>query len=343
MNQLYFLLQQNNCLKNNQSLLNSQNNLTNLNQKIFLQKKRNSDELNNIFDTKAQFPFLEQKSGQNLENNNQKGNKENELDIKEDGLRRIIDGNSNLNSSFINNFNLIEKKNKSYNSDNTSLNINHIGDKNLICHNDDAFNSNKINEKDAKNFFNNQMENNNIDSKNDSPQCNIIIKNKYFSITNTIFEEKLNVNDKINTLNRKESPTLDGSENNNEVKVLKNNKAVYVNSCLLNSPSESKNLKKLNKIAFIGRSKRSSKFRGVSKNGNQWQVLLMHKKGKSYVGSYNSEELAAKIYDILAIKYRGVKARTNFKYTFNQIKKIGDIDFDIKSKNLGDLVAHLEI
>ena len=69
----------------------------------------------------------------------------------------------------------------------------------------------------------------------------------------------------------------------------------------------------------------------------------MHKRGKSYVGNYNSEELAAKIYDILALKYRGIKARTNFKYTYQQIKKIGEIDFDIKSKNLKDIVTEIEM
>ena len=144
-------------------------------------------------------------------------------------------------------------------------------------------------------------------------------------------------NNIINT--KKESPIVVDNERNNEIKVLKNNKAVYVNSYLLNSPSASKKLKQLNKITFIGKSKRSSKFRGVSKNGNQWQVLLMYKKGKSYVGSYSSEEFAARIYDILAIKLRGVKARTNFKYSYEQIKKIGDNDFDIKSKNINDIIA----
>ena len=60
----------------------------------------------------------------------------------------------------------------------------------------------------------------------------------------------------------------------------------------------------------------------------------MYKKGKSYAGSYPSEELAARIYDILAIKLRGIKARTNFKYRYDQIKKIVDNNFDIKSKNI---------
>ena len=92
--------------------------------------------------------------------------------------------------------------------------------------------------------------------------------NKYFNITNYESEEKIN-NKNNNIINKKDSPIVIDNERNNEIKVLKNNKAVYVNTYLLNCPSASKNLKKLNKITFIGKSKRSSKFRGVSKNGNQ--------------------------------------------------------------------------
>ena len=134
---------------------------------------------------------------------------------------------------------------------------------------------------------------------------------------------------------------INQGENNNEIKVLKNNKVVYVNTYLLNSYSTSKNIKKLNKIAFIGRNKRSSKYRGVSKNGNQWQVLMMLNKNKSYIGSYPSEELAARIYDILAIKNRGIKARTNFIYNSKQLKRICEIDIDIKSKNISEIISQL--
>ena len=127
---------------------------------------------------------------------------------------------------------------------------------------------------------------------------------------------------------------------NNEIKVFKNKKIVYINQSLLNSYN-SKNLKKVKNIAFIGETKRSSKYRGVSKNGNQWQVLFMNHNKKSYVGSYSSEEVAARIYDILEIKKRGIKARTNFKYNNIQMKKIKDMDIDIKSKNINDFIDNL--
>ena len=67
----------------------------------------------------------------------------------------------------------------------------------------------------------------------------------------------------------------------------------------------------------------------------------MQNKGKSYIGSYNSEEYAARVYDILAIKYRGIKARTNFIYSSQQIKKIYEMDIDVKSKNIYDIIDEL--
>ena len=65
-----------------------------------------------------------------------------------------------------------------------------------------------------------------------------------------------------------------------------------------------------------------SKYRGVSKNGNKWQVLLTNDKIKYYFGNYNSQEVAAKIYDFFSLKFRGKKAITNFLYMDEQIQKI---------------------
>ena len=127
---------------------------------------------------------------------------------------------------------------------------------------------------------------------------------------------------------------------NNDIKIFKNRKIVYINQSLLNSYN-SKNLKKVKNITFIIETERSSKYRGVSKNGNQWQVLFMNHNKKSYVSTYSSEEVAARIYDILEIKKRGIKARTNFKYNNLQIKKIKDMDIDIKSKNINDFIDNL--
>jgi hypothetical protein len=68
--------------------------------------------------------------------------------------------------------------------------------------------------------------------------------------------------------------------------------------------------------------RRGSKFRGVSRNGNQWQVLIMVNKKKRYVGSYSFEEEAAKHYDIVALQHHGTRAKTNFFYSQEKIKEI---------------------
>ena len=73
---------------------------------------------------------------------------------------------------------------------------------------------------------------------------------------------------------------------------------------------------------FIKRGKRGSKYRGVSKNGNQWQVLIMVNKKKRYIGNYKTEDEAAASYDIVAIQNHGKKAKTNFFYTIDEIHKI---------------------
>ena len=107
---------------------------------------------------------------------------------------------------------------------------------------------------------------------------------------------------------------------NNEIKVLKNKKIVYINSDLLNKYSTSRYIKKAKHINFVTRNKTSSKFRGVSRNGNKWQILIAINNKKYYLGSYPSEELAARVYDIHAIKMRGIKARTNYPYNWKKYK-----------------------
>jgi hypothetical protein len=133
-------------------------------------------------------------------------------------------------------------------------------------------------------------------------------------------------------------------EDNNkrsEVKVMINNKLVYSNSTRNNLYHYSNNVQKSKKIIFIDVGRRRSKYRVVSKNGNQWQVLIMINKSKSYVGTYTTEDFAARVYDILAIKNRGNKAKTNFIYSESQIRKICNTDIDIKSKNLKEIISEL--
>jgi hypothetical protein len=48
---------------------------------------------------------------------------------------------------------------------------------------------------------------------------------------------------------------------------------------------------------------RGSRFRGISKNGRSWQILIMKEKRKKYLGALRNEEDAAKFYDKVAIQY----------------------------------------
>lgn len=107
--------------------------------------------------------------------------------------------------------------------------------------------------------------------------------------------------------------------NNKPHLTIRNNKIVYSLS------------KKGNKLSLVEanaakdkfkRGKRGSKYRGVSRNGNQWQVLIMINKKKKYMGNYSFEEKAARVYDKIAIQYHGGKAKTNFLYSKNEIAAI---------------------
>jgi len=128
---------------------------------------------------------------------------------------------------------------------------------------------------------------------------------------------------------------------NNEIKVLKNRKIIYINSDLLNNYSTKRYFKKLKKINFIRKYKTSSKYRGVSLNGNKWQVLIMENNKKYFIGNYPSEELAARIYDVCAIKKRGIKAKTNFPYNLVQIKNIYVYNINIKFGKVSEILKQI--
>jgi hypothetical protein len=258
--------------------------------------------------------------------------------------------------------------------------ISNIGKKNLFNINDykkekkkgsKIKKEKKTNLKKIKNINKNQSNLNNINGldlsiistkykENEPHLINIDDKvnfsNDLNNISNKISKNEIDKDTKNNNLKKIFNVTLidgengdDGeyflkhynSNNNNEVKVLKNNKIVYVNTSLLNSYYTYKNLKIVDKAPVVGRSKRSSKYRGVSKNGNQWQVLIMLNKNKSYIRSYSSEYIAARVYDILAIKSKGIKARTNFIYDHALINKIIEMNIDIKAKNINEIIYDL--
>jgi len=67
---------------------------------------------------------------------------------------------------------------------------------------------------------------------------------------------------------------------------------------------------------------RGSRYRGVSKNGNKWQVLVMGNQKKQYSGSIRDETTAARLYDKFAIKNLGLRAKTNFDYKRQDLIRI---------------------
>ena len=180
----------------------------------------------------------------------------------------------------------------------------------------------------------NPKESNKININSNDMKTNLINMN---SINNNSFSKSKNFNI-IKNINNK---CLFDSNKKNEIKVLKNKKAVYIDRYYLNANSPSRNIKKLKPNKFIIGKKTSSKYRGVSKNGNKWQVLIQINNKQRYIGSYLSEELAARVYDILSIKNRGIKARTNFIYNNIQKNNISESKINIKSDNISDIIKQL--
>lgn len=68
------------------------------------------------------------------------------------------------------------------------------------------------------------------------------------------------------------------------------------------------------KGCFKNNSNRRSKYIGVSRNGNSWQVLINVKNQKKYIGGFTNEIRAAMAYDFYTMALRGADAKTNFDY-----------------------------
>ena len=239
-----------------------------------------------------------------------------------------INANQNKHSEKINDI----KNNK---TDSEKINLGNINGINEIN------NQKKITENQNQNSLNskNSITNNNEDIKLNSKENNTnnIIKeekNNKQNITekNTqssfIKSKNQNTKPKIHKVffNIKEStPKKEGDLLTRKRKrFIKNNKLVFVqrDENELDLKNEKEYIEEEDLDFKANTKPRGSRFRGVSKNGSQWQVLIMVRKKKRYLGSFSLEEEAARAYDKVALQNHGIKAKTNYDYTKEEIEKI---------------------
>lgn len=168
--------------------------------------------------------------------------------------------------------------------------------------------------------------------------------NNYY---NNIYKIQNNISLFINKSNIKiKNPNIYKDNNNkrdnnskednlsNSVKIKKNNKLIYMNKFLFKPKIK-------NNDVIVEKKKRSSLYRGVSKNGSNWQVIISSKYSKGYIGVFKSQEIAARIYDFISIKNKGIKARTNFEYDIHQIQNISEAYIDYKSEDIEGIISNL--
>ncbi len=72
-------------------------------------------------------------------------------------------------------------------------------------------------------------------------------------------------------------------------------------------------------------SKPRAKYIGVSKNGKNWQSLIVINNIKVYLGTYKTQIEAAVMFDFHSILMKGDKARVNNDYTARQVLEMVEI------------------
>ena len=68
------------------------------------------------------------------------------------------------------------------------------------------------------------------------------------------------------------------------------------------------------------KSGRRSRYVGVSKNNQHWQVLINVGNSKKYIGTYATQKQAAIAYDFYCIAIHSTKAKVNFTYSIELIE-----------------------
>lgn len=174
-------------------------------------------------------------------------------------------------------------------------------------------------------------------SSQKNPQKLFLLLNRiYFPFFSNIFQPlSININNNYtnysnhnsfhnNFLSKKtlRKESIKEAKNKNVLNKDKDNKIFLITK--IRNKEEEKKLITRKKFRYRG-----SKYRGVTKNGKTWQVLIMINRSKKYFGHFRSEIEAAHAYDDLAMKFHKDKARLNF---FHQgyIKHVNEV-FDDKN------------
>ena len=268
-----------------------------------------------------------------------------------------INTNSNINiNKNINNIINFNNKNVINTNVNNNININTITEpKNLMFPNNNSLNPNIKNENNI-NINNNKEINSNVKNTPkiifSSTNCN---NNNTTTNNNKIEQQQKKSIDDANLPTKKPTPLFNIKESSSikeklqkaqltskkRKRFIKNNKLVFVQvdketnkkeennkekneseENEENNNEESLNSEKVSELMQKNTKPRGSRYRGVSKNGSQWQVLIMVKKKKRYLGSFSNEEEAARAYDRVALQHHGIKAKTNYDYTKEEVKEI---------------------
>jgi hypothetical protein len=241
--------------------------------------------------------------------------------------------NNIINVDNINNNNIniqTNEKNESENKNPVDIHVKDGINKNESNPKVEAQNNEKLDSK----IYNNTSNSGNFTENSKKPtdkECNlasVVIPNK----------PKYLFKIKESTLNKEEKPKNKMTSKKRK-RFLKNNKLVFIQSDKVNENKEennnqnasgeeenqnndSLNSEKITELIQKNYKPRGSRYRGVSKNGSQWQVLIMVKKKKRYLGSFSNEEEAARAYDKVALQHHGIKAKTNYDYTKEELEKI---------------------
>ena len=266
----------------------------------------------------------------------------------------ITNNNTNINANPNININKnINKIIKVDNINNNNINI-HTNAKNenenkspVDIHEKEGINKNGKNESNPKVEVQNKDKINSKIYAKESNNCNsnIVTENSKkptdmgTSVTSVIIPNKPKYLFKTKeTTLTKDEIQKDKMTSKKRKRFLKNNKLVFIQSDKVNENTQennshdsgdeenqnndSLNSEKISELIQKNYKPRGSRYRGVSKNGSQWQVLIMVKKKKRYLGSFSNEEEAARAYDKVALQHHGIKAKTNYDYTKEELEKI---------------------